>query len=116
MQTYDNGRREQNKWKKRKRSSEQGKQIREKWSWEADAVAARGWERGCTDRLAGFSMSEVVLSAFTESLCSPYSGTWGDFGLQAPPPITAARLAAKPRLAKSHAQINSRLLRSLHLD
>jgi len=80
-------------------------------AWEADVVAARGWERGRTVRLAVFSVSEVVLSAFTESLCSPHSGTWGDFGLSAPPPVTAARLAAK-----SHAQINSRLLRSLNLD
>ncbi len=78
-------------------------------SLEADVVAARGGERGRTDRLAGFSVSEVVLSAFTELLCSPHSGTWGDFGLQAPPPVTAARLAAKPRLAKSHAQINAQI-------
>jgi len=44
-------------------------------AWEADVVAARGWERGRTVRLAVFSVSEVVLSAFTESLCSPHSGT-----------------------------------------
>lgn len=101
---------------KEKRSCEQGKKIREKWARGADVVAVRGEGDGHANRLAGFFTSEFVLSVFTELLCSTHSGTWGDFGLQAPPQITAAQLPAKPWLAKSHTQIDSHLHVSLDLD
>lgn len=79
---------------KEKEAGNRASRLREEWAWEADVVAARGG-----DRLAGFSVFEVYSLRLQSHCALPHSGTWGDFGLQAPPPVTAARLAAEPRAA-----------------